>query len=113
MGKQDKKKEKRVGKYRIGDSNKLASFISQFTFAISDTSNAAIDVEKHFSQLLSENKSLSAGIAAIKTLLMVLEKTKCLSAIELHSLRPIFIVLTLFAFQLTPCKSYTQQSKRP
>lgn len=46
---------------------------------ISVHSNAEIDVEKYFSHLLSEDKGLSAGIAAIKTLLMVLEKTKCKS----------------------------------
>lgn len=34
-------------------------------------------VEKHFLGLLNDDKQLSAGIAAIKTLLMVLEKTNC------------------------------------
>lgn len=36
-----------------------------------------LDVEKYFSRTLNEDKNLSAGIAAIKTLLMVLEKSKC------------------------------------
>lgn len=51
-------------------------------FCILDNSGSRIDVEKYFSQLLSEDKSLSAGIAAIKTLLMVLEKTKCTYGVE-------------------------------
>lgn len=35
------------------------------------------DVEKYFLDILDKDDSLSSGIAAIKTLLMVLEKTKC------------------------------------
>lgn len=44
-----------------------------------DNSGAGFDVEKYFSDLLNKDHNLSAGIAAIKTLLMVLEKTKCKS----------------------------------
>lgn len=47
------------------------------SFAVADHCGAEFDVEKYFSNLLSEDQSLSAGIAAIKTLLMVLKKTKC------------------------------------
>lgn len=35
------------------------------------------DVETYFLDLLQKDDSLSSGIAAIKTLLMVLEKTEC------------------------------------
>lgn len=35
------------------------------------------DVEKYFSKLLDEDENLSAGIAAIRTLLEVLQKSKC------------------------------------
>lgn len=34
-------------------------------------------VEKYFLKILEDDKSLSAGIACIKTLLKVLDKTKC------------------------------------
>lgn len=46
---------------------------------ITEVSDAKVNVEKYFSDLLSKDQSLSAGVAAIKTLLMVLEKTKCKS----------------------------------
>ncbi|XP_031620290.1 translation initiation factor eIF-2B subunit alpha isoform X2 [Contarinia nasturtii] len=64
MGKQDKKKLKPIDK-----SNAVENF----------------PVEKYFSELLNEDKSLSAGIAAIKTLLAVLKKTKFDTVQELHS----------------------------
>lgn len=35
------------------------------------------DVVKYFLQLLEDDKDLSSGIAAIKTLLMILEKKQC------------------------------------
>lgn len=38
---------------------------------------STLDVEKYFLELLRTDNSLSAGIAAIKTLLMVLKQTKC------------------------------------
>ncbi|XP_055615885.1 translation initiation factor eIF-2B subunit alpha isoform X2 [Toxorhynchites rutilus septentrionalis] len=43
------------------------------------------DVEKYFLDILEKDDSLSSGIAAIKTLLMVLEKTKFDTVQELHS----------------------------
>lgn len=36
-----------------------------------------IDVVKYFLKLLDDDKELSSGIAAIKTLLMILEKKQC------------------------------------
>lgn len=56
------------------------AIIQQTNFLIVDNSNdetERIFVEKHFLGLLEKDKKLSAGIAAIKTLLMVLEKTNC------------------------------------
>jgi len=38
------------------------------------------DVVKYFLQLLEEDKDLSSGIAAIRTLLMILEKKQCMLA---------------------------------
>lgn len=35
------------------------------------------DVVKYFLKLLDDDKDLSSGIAAIKTLLMILEKKQC------------------------------------
>lgn len=35
------------------------------------------DVEKNFADILNKDRSLSAGIAAIKTLLKVLESSRC------------------------------------
>lgn len=58
--------------------HEFSFFQTQFVFAVSP--NAKIDVEKYFSKLLNDDKNLSAGIAAIKTLLMVLEKTNCKSS---------------------------------
>ncbi|XP_055544140.1 translation initiation factor eIF-2B subunit alpha isoform X1 [Wyeomyia smithii] len=43
------------------------------------------DVEQYFLGILDSDDSLSSGIAAIKTLLMVLEKTKFDTVQELHS----------------------------
>ncbi|XP_058811971.1 translation initiation factor eIF-2B subunit alpha [Topomyia yanbarensis] len=43
------------------------------------------DVERYFLGILDKDDSLSSGIAAIKTLLMVLEKTKFDTVQELHS----------------------------
>ncbi|XP_058456076.1 translation initiation factor eIF-2B subunit alpha [Malaya genurostris] len=43
------------------------------------------DVEQYFLGILDEDDGLSSGIAAIKTLLMVLEKTKFDTVQELHS----------------------------
>ncbi|XP_055612811.1 translation initiation factor eIF-2B subunit alpha [Uranotaenia lowii] len=43
------------------------------------------DVEHYFLDILEKDDSLSSGIAAIKTLLMVLEKTKFDTVQELHS----------------------------
>jgi len=37
-------------------------------------------VVKYFLQLLEEDKDLSSGIAAIRTLLMILEKKQCMLA---------------------------------
>ena len=34
-------------------------------------------IEKYFLKIIDEDKNMSIGIAAIKTLLMVLEKTNC------------------------------------
>lgn len=34
-------------------------------------------IEKHFLKIIDEDKNMSNGIAAIKTLLVVLEKTNC------------------------------------
>lgn len=34
-------------------------------------------IEKYFLKIIDEDKNMSNGIAAIKTLLMVLEKTNC------------------------------------
>lgn len=45
-------------------------------FAIYFISNIT-DVVKYFLQLLDDDKDLSSGIAAIKTLLMILEKKQC------------------------------------
>lgn len=56
------------------------SIIRQFNSIFIDNSNDETErkfVEKHFLGLLNDDKKLSAGIAAIKTLLMVLEKTNC------------------------------------
>lgn len=46
---------------------------------------SALDVEKYFLDLLRTDQSLSAGIAAIKTLLMVLKQTKCMYIVGMHS----------------------------
>lgn len=35
------------------------------------------EIERYFLNIVNEDKNLSNGIAAIKTLLLVLEKTKC------------------------------------
>lgn len=40
------------------------------------------DVVKYFLNLLDEDKDMSSGIAAIKTLLMILEKKQCERFIE-------------------------------
>jgi hypothetical protein len=37
----------------------------------------SIAIEKHFTKIIDEDKNMSNGIAAIKTLLLVLEKTNC------------------------------------
>lgn len=42
------------------------------------TEKSVVNVEKYFLKLLHDDQSLSAGLAAIKTLLMVLEQTKCM-----------------------------------
>lgn len=74
MGKHNKK-EKTGGKFRLVLSQEF-KFISFFGLSyVSD--NCPVDVEKYFSDLLSKDESLSAGIAAIRTLLEVLKKTKC------------------------------------
>lgn len=40
------------------------------------------EIERYFSNIVDADKNLSNGIAAIKTLLLVLEKTKCKQKIE-------------------------------
>lgn len=45
-------------------------------------------IEKHFLKIVDEDKNMSHGIAAIKTLLTVLEKTNC----EFHHFESIFII---------------------
>lgn len=45
------------------------------------------EIERYFSNIVDADKNLSNGIAAIKTLLLVLEKTKCeqkLNTLEFH-----------------------------
>lgn len=77
MGKHNKK-EKTGGKFRlfsIGSVSKAQIYCIFWLSYVSD--NCPIDVEKYFSDLLSKDESLSAGIAAIRTLLEVLKKTKC------------------------------------
>lgn len=83
MGKPDsKKKEKtQVGSYLFRFLICMAHIFFRFNlfpeFITVANLNAVNNVEKFFSGLLNKDKSLSAGIAAIKTLLMVLENTKC------------------------------------
>lgn len=86
MGKIDEKKETNVGKYFVLKIIlcSVHSFYKSTLWCILfvDNSNDEIQrkfVEKHFLDELDKDKKLSAGIAAIKTLLMVLEKTNCKS----------------------------------
>lgn len=44
---------------------------------MTDTGNAATSVERFFCNLMSSDANLSAAIAAMRTLLMVLEETNC------------------------------------
>lgn len=67
------------------------------------------DVEKYFSNLLKNDKNLSAGIAAIKTLLMVLEKSKCMSKLELYFNSHRNVLKNFLVLQSTPFKSYIQR----
>lgn len=78
--KHDKHDKQEKHKDHVGKSNKkYYNLISINKNEFSLPSIIPTDVEKYFSQLLNKDKSLSAGIAAIKTLLMVLEKSKCKS----------------------------------
>lgn len=52
-------------------NNNLSEHIQQYTLI-----NIA-DVRNYFLKLLEQDRDLSSGIAAIKTLLMILEKKQC------------------------------------
>ena len=55
-------------------------------------------IEKHFLKIIDEDKNMSNGIAAIKTLLAVLEKTNC----EFHHFSLLFLV-SLFILVYKSC----------
>lgn len=50
------------------------------------------DIEKYFLQIIDDDNNMSNGIAAIKTLLLVLERTNC----EFHHLIYFLLILNLF-----------------
>lgn len=95
MGKHHKKEKSNQGK------GSVLAYVFQnliYVFFTHILDNCPVDVEKYFSELLSKDESLSAGIAAIRTLLEVLKKTKCKSSLRcqitiVQSFFSVFILL--------------------
>lgn len=60
-------------------------------------------IEKYFLKIIDEDKNMSNGIAAIKTLLTVLEKTNCkfiLGSQDFHHKQIIFVIFLGLRFCL-------------
>lgn len=60
---------------------------------------------KYFMNIVDNDKDISNGIAAIKTLLMVLEKSNCKFQVNLHIFYEILLTSQYIIRQLTPYKS--------